>query len=436
MKRADIKKRLISFVQDSLLPLIGATIIWLFLLLPGILLDLTYQGVIHCKILMSALDLMRGFGKAGLHYGTMFSFLDNNAGIIVTMVTLFFTMSIHVANRAEERIYGFYRSELDDLLHTVPCVVRSRHLNYLAPILMIIMINLHYCLSGYLVLLWSYFFLMRQYSRYAGSFDKRRYMEGVVRKLTNCFVGGLTSETLFEFQLTLENFGNGIKVKEEWKNAEKIYCILTNPCTKYKEELYYIYGRYYFEGVFCGKEFQENRNALHMLKKETAACDLRIAHYEEMQKKDKFLYWGILVGTIKSFCEEELILFLEYFLAFNMRSNYTMEYINKNLPSSILKWQSTMLLTAVEVWLQRNEAENLKLVDKVNLLWRHGRCLIEPKYESIFDSFAELSDEIRLLFDDSDYQRALKKIKYDYVNHSKKSAIANLVAFVGGERYE
>lgn len=436
MKRADIKKRFISLVQNSLLPLVGAIIIWLFLLIPGILLDLTYQGVIQCKILVSALDVIRGFGKVGLHYAPMFSFLDNNVGIIVTMVTLFFTMSIHVANRAEGRVYGFSRRELDDLLRTNSCAVRSRHLNYLAPILMIIMINLHYCLGGYLVLLWSYYFLMRQYSRYAGSFDQHRYMEGAVRKLTNCFVGGLTSETLFEFQLTLENFSSGIKVKEEWKNAEGIYGILTNPCTKCKEELYYIYGRYYFENVFCEKGFQGNRNALHMLKKETAACDLRIAEHEEMQKEDKFLYWGMLVGTIKNLCEEELILFLEYFLAFNMRSIYTMEYINKNLPSSILKWQSTMLLTAVEVWLQQNEAENLKLIDKVNLLWYHGRCMIEPECESIFDSFAELPDETRLLFDDSDYQRAFKDIRYDYINHSKKSAVANLVAFAGGERYE
>lgn len=68
---------------------------------------------------------------------------------------------------------------------------------------------------------------MRQYSLYAGSFDKQRDIEAVVRKPTGCFADGLTSETLFEFQLTLENFGNGIKAREEWKNAERIYKELT-----------------------------------------------------------------------------------------------------------------------------------------------------------------------------------------------------------------
>lgn len=207
MKKTDRKIRFESLAQDRLSALAGATIIWCILLFPGILLDLTYQGVLHGKILVSILNVARGLGKIGLHYDTMFSFLENNVGTIVTMITLFFTMSIHVANRTEERVYGFSRSEL----YGLPRTVRSRHLNYLAPVLMILLINLRYCLSGYLLLLWSYFFLMRQYSLYAGSFDKQRDIEAIVKKLTGCFADGLTSETLFEFQLILENFGNGIK---------------------------------------------------------------------------------------------------------------------------------------------------------------------------------------------------------------------------------
>ena len=276
------------------------------------------------------------------------------------------------------------------------------------------------------------FFLMRQYSRYAGSFDKQRDIEEVVKKLTGCFAEGLTSGTLFEFQLTLENFGNGIKAREEWKNAEKIYKELTSPGTKYEEVFYYIYGRYYFERVFCVKEPQGNRKALHMLIKETAACDLRIAEYGELGKEDKFLFWGMLAGTLKYLREEELILFLEYFLSFHTRSNLTMERMDKGLPIPILKWQSTMLLIAVEAWLQRNEPENLRLADKVNLLWHHGRFMVEPDYNSIFDSFAELPDEICQLLDNSEYQRALQDIKYDYINSSRRSASASLVTSIGG----
>lgn len=434
MKKTDRKTRFKSLAQDRLSALVGATIIWLILLSPGILLDLTYQGVLHCRIFMSVLDMARGLGKIGLHYNTMFSFLENNVGIIVTMITLFFTMSIHVDNRAEERVYGFSRSELDSLSRTVPYVVRSRHLNYLAPILMIVMTNLRYCLSGYLLLFWSYFFLMRQYSRYAGSFDKQRDIDAVVKKLTNCFADGLTSETLFEFQLTLEDFSNGIKAREEWKNAEKIYKELTSQ--KYEEVFYYIYGRYYFESVFSEKELQGNRKALQMLRKEITACDLRVAEKEAIEKEDRFLFWGILVGTIKCLCEEELLLFLEYFLAFHTRSNYTVERLNKGLPNPALSWQSAMLLTVVEVWLLQNDPENPELADKVNLLWRHGRSMTEPDCISIFDSFAELPDEVCQLFDDSVYQRALQNIKYDYRNSSRRSAAANLVASTGGETHE
>ncbi len=121
-----------------------------------------------------------------------------------------------------------------------------------------------------------------------------------------------------------------------------------------------------------GKEPQGNRKALRMLIKETAACDLRVAGYGELGKKDKFLFWGMLVGTLKYFREEEKILFLEYFLVFHTRSNLTMERMDKGLSIPILKWQSAMLLIVVEAWLKRNEPENLRLADEVNLLWHHG----------------------------------------------------------------
>ena len=95
-----------------------------------------------------------------------------------------------------------------------------------------------------------------------------------------------------------------------------------------------------------------------------------------------------------------------------------------------------MLLTVVEVWLLQNDPENPELADKVNLLWRHGRSMTEPDCISIFDSFAELPDEVCQLFDDSEYQRALQNIKYDYRNSSRRSAAANLVASTGGETHE
>lgn len=430
----NIKKRKQSIAQ-GLFALVGAIIIWLFLLSPGLLLDLIHHGVFHFKNL-SALDLARLLGKIGLRYETMFSFLDKNVGVIVTMITLFFTMSVYVANRAEEKVYGFSRSELDSFSHTGLYAVRSRHLTYLAPVLMILMINLHYCLSGYLLMLWSYFFLMRQYSRYAGSFDKQRDIEAVVRKLTDCFADELTSETLFEFQFTLENHSNGIKTREEWKGAETIYKELISPCTKYGEEFYYIYSRYYFENVFCRKDFLGNRKVLSLLTKEIAACDLRIAEHAEMGKEDKFLFWGMLVGTIKCFCEEELLFFLEHFLDFRTRSNYTVKHIKRDLPYPILKWQSAMLLTVVEIWLQRNEMENLDLADTIKDLWHYGRFMTEPDCKNIFDSFAELPADICQLFDNSEYQIAYQIIKYDYMNGSRVSAVANLVAYIGGEMHE
>lgn len=74
------------------------------MLIPGIVLDMMYWK--HQANIVNCLGSVPRYVKV---YNNAFSILKSNVGVLMTMVSIFLTMNINMAERSEKKVYGIPR---------------------------------------------------------------------------------------------------------------------------------------------------------------------------------------------------------------------------------------------------------------------------------------------------------------------------------------
>ncbi|MCD8326837.1 MAG: hypothetical protein LUC90_09235 [Lachnospiraceae bacterium] len=142
---------------------INSILMAIFLLLPGLVLDFVHDQKITWNWATAVYECIRDCARwAGLHYDNAFQVLSNNLGVLITIVSLFLTMNINIAERSEKKVFGISRKELEDqgMGRWIKFFRVMRVIGFLAPLLMIACIIERWCITGYLLLLFCYIFLV------------------------------------------------------------------------------------------------------------------------------------------------------------------------------------------------------------------------------------------------------------------------------------
>lgn len=146
-----------------LIKLFVAFLLYVALLFPGIIFDMTYEGRLQYSLLVDAVDRLVNFARwIGLSYSAVNSFLANSLGMLITGISLTITVGIHIATRSENCIYGIPRIKWKSSLMEHVYRIITRAIFFGPPLLVLAMVR-SLCVTGCLILVYSYLFLFFSY---------------------------------------------------------------------------------------------------------------------------------------------------------------------------------------------------------------------------------------------------------------------------------
>ena len=97
--KMEIKKGL----HFTLFKVIQPILLLIVITCPGLIIDFTYQGKITWNFAVGVLKYIKSFFKFfGVTYEKIWEFITGNVGVFITLVTIFFTISIDVYERSEK----------------------------------------------------------------------------------------------------------------------------------------------------------------------------------------------------------------------------------------------------------------------------------------------------------------------------------------------
>lgn len=396
------------------------------MLLPGIMLDNIYLGNWKWQLGTKLLDCLRKLSVFGITHDNAFRILGNNVGVLMTLVSMFLSMNINIAERSEKKIFGIPRKELSAIRNG--CIYRCiRRMNYIAPVLMITFLNLSYCVSGYLLFGYCFSFLILHYCIHESSFSREENPKKVAKKLLSYFPtqGKWSDEMILRYRILLESVGKSVEEEGNWQEAEVLFHCLTEMAQEYDDKVKYLVCYYFCQSTYCRQKRRQNIAFTYLLKTYVEKSD------RSATQKDVGLDWPVFLGILKPFIyesdEEELTQFLRWFLNYADRSREALRRTGKGIPCNYLDEQTAMLLLLLECRLQQKGMKSGMLEEQIRHIWNNGkRAFFNPGVQlkdriyslknTIFQGIGESEDEI------------LTNLESDYINNTKKSLIANIVS--------
>lgn len=242
--------RILTFAGKMLI----AILLYVVILLPAWLIDMTYKGIIQYPFMIWIANLIRMFARClGLSYSRAFELLSSSLGILITGISLMITIGTNIATRSENKIYGIPRLNLKFYNIAKWYRLASRSI-FLSPLFFIYAINCSYCLTGYAILFYSYTFLTLSYFRLNDSFKPKANRELVVRNLVAVTVIGQD----FELKEYLEEIRIEANKKENETEIRLLFEELLNKTQRESFERIYLCSYLFFDFVYMQDDLQRS----------------------------------------------------------------------------------------------------------------------------------------------------------------------------------
>ena len=393
-------------------------------------LDIVYWGYAQHSWADMVINNFRGLRMYNITYTGALKIISSSAGILLTIITLFLNMNLNIMQRKETKVCGISRNELYQSKKSVPYFL-MKLTSYLALLIMMIFLNLSFCVSAYLLLTYNYLFLLWNYFIHLSSFSKERDRDILVDKLVECVnKDDDFNKNVIEYQLLLEMMIIDINKNARWKEAECLFdCLLDKSCemgekehfaicTLYCEKIYWSDERYYGTGIQLLKDYIVGFE-------ERAVKDIGILEQEYT------IFWGMLNSMVKVITEEYLVELLSWYLNINKRSIYIYQKTKIRLLQDVLDAEHEMWLIAVELYLQKHHVMTDKMGNLINKLGSYCKdiYLIEKNKfgKKIAEFLYQIDEREASLLKDIDAE-----IEKDYRNNWKHTHIASIMQVVQG----
>lgn len=411
------------------------------MLLPGILLDIFYRMGVNYWMSWQVVSIL---GSCKITYGSALKILGGNVGVLVSIVSMFLTINNNISERFEKKIYGVPRA---GLYGNVGGFYRyTGKICLCAPALMLIFLNLEFCVSGYFVFGYCMLFMGMHYYRYDSSYS--RPLEQMVCRIKRDLPeeGIWTLDTLSEYQVLLECIGRSAEEEGNWAEIESLYIALLDATLEYSFDKRYLIAFHFYQIVFWKSEKKSKVVPLEMLRTYLDRLDVEAGKTGVIQENQWPVLWGMMRAAVCESGERELIRFLEHFYDFPARgSNVLQKTEEYTLRLSAMEEQAGIMLVLLEYRFKQRPPENLQFIDLLRRAWECGiRSFAFEKYRRSIDldSSQEVcfSDEryrclswvqifVQSVFEEDKpgLETVLENLMHDCDNVIKKSFIANII---------
>ena len=391
--------------KKILVDIICPAIVLFIITFPGIILDVTYQGKIKKKGCVELLECIKIFFKSwGLTHAELWGFIMGNIGVLITLVSIFFKYQIDIFERSEKKIFGISQKELMDKKSEWKYSVLNGMTAFL-PLFMLIYIALGFCAGSYLLLLFSYMFLLIIYNRHCGLYDEKKLMDALCMKILEPFqnIDCIQKvEEIYKYQNYLMDIYGNTKKEDDWIRMQGFWRVFLVEIQKFADDICFAVEYYFIETVFGQKNKEKNYDFFEIVKQYMEEMRYN-SFFDYEDYKAAILLWGMLAASIPYAEERELIKFLRFFTDFKGRSCRKIRCMNMEISNLICMKESSMLLILLEVWLDNHSSEEKELA-----------VLIKKVYERAIDAFVndDVAGQYNLLL-------LYETITDNYVNVSK-----------------
>lgn len=406
--------------EKSSLNILYALLGWSVLLAVGIICDLEYYGYIHIlQKSFLAQTTIGHFRALGFHYRNALTLLQGSFGILITAVNFILTLNISIADQSEKLIYGFSRQELsywkqDEFYNVIKCMI------YFAPVLLVIVIVLGWCISGYIILLFDYMFLIYNHMKYANGYGEEKKRKAVANYLLDSAKDKISGESnLPKYKMLLEHIRINIEKEQNWHDVEYLYMELKKQTLDLSNEIDIILIYYFFSYVYVNDGICRENIAIQLVKKQVTLVESD----REVSERECMILCGMWYAIFNNLSEKGIIYFLEWLSMFAKRSYQLVIRKEHSTEEAVLEIEIGLFLVFVECWLAHSERKEVLEVKKLQILWAYGKEALSNKneedlvkkyleqYEECFgENFIKLKDAYEILQKDIKYNGQLSCI--------------------------
>lgn len=403
---------------------IRKSIVVLLMLLPGIFLDLVYHGYIECTVIRKAFHFLSGI--TGVTYQGALDILNGTVGVVMTMVSLFLATSINLAQRRGDHIYGIPRSELED--------VQPRHysgtrrLSYIAPLLVILFLNLSWCITGYLLYLYCYSFYFMYYHMHEQSYNENRNQSAVVKKIIREYDNNI-DDRLLAVQIIFEKMRNSVSVENNWSEMGTIYKKVMGSVPRDDvNQMYGLSGEFFYILFF-------HESCMHELEAQKFIRDFigdfdRKKHVKVLDAEWAKLF-AILEIAIMDMSEAGLIKLLIWLQNFTYRKKVLQQWNEKNrsqcrenvaqeIDSQTIQIQRTLICILLECRFQYS-SRGVNTLLTAQVAKEHWQAINTAEYFDSFKSYKDITFHHPMIY----LSDIIESLKGDYENGTSVSMLVN-----------
>lgn len=364
------KGNIAAGVAKALLILFG-------MLLPGIFLDVFYRLGVNYWGSWQAVSILRA---CKITYSSALKVLGGNVGVLVSIVSMFLTLNNNLSERFEKKIYGVPRAGLYE--NAGVFYRNTGKICLCAPALMLLFLNIEFCVSGYFVFGYCMLFMGMHYYRYDSSYS--RPLEQMVCKIKDNLPkeGIWTWSMLSEYQILLECIGRSAEEEGNWAEIERLYFALLDATLEYSIDKRYLIAFYFYWIVFWKSEKKSKVVPLEMLRTYLDRLDVEVGKTGTIQESQWPVLWGMMRAAVCESGERELIRFLEHFYDFPRRGSDVLQKTEEyTLRQSAMEEQAGIMLILLEYRFRQMPPENVQFIDLSRKAWECGiRSFTFEKY--------------------------------------------------------
>lgn len=351
------------------------------MLLPGIFLDGIYylrdKYYFAERIVSFFYYVLKPFG---ITYTTAFNIMGSNVGVLLAMISLFLTMNINIAQRSEKKVLGISYREIDDINQN-EFYKSTRRISYLAPILMLFVLNIRLCATGYLLFCYCYSFLILHYYFHASSFSMKWTREKVAKRLIKCLPKEekWQYDEIQEYDMYLEEEGN-------WRDIEQLYDKLVYLSCNYREKQRQIVLGHFYKIVYWNRKKKNVTAIFRLWHLSMENVDERIAKNELISEEDWTLLWSMLKIILYEAEERDLLVFIDDFMHLKSRSKRTFRSVGIELSPQLLCKQVGVVIILLEYRFRNKLPEEERIVYQVKRLVDYGEKAFTLQNYHIMDT--------------------------------------------------
>lgn len=388
----------------------------------AVLCDCGYHSLINKTWLNNILIYLKSKKPKIMSYKASLEILKSTIGMLMTTISIFLNMAINIATRKEQKVFGISRNELHGQGREIVYVWMKRW-NYVSPILMIVFINLSFCISGYLVFFYCYLFSLLHYYIHASSFSRGKDQKNLINKIVAYNdKEDIKENKMSEYVILLENMRRSIVKEGNWTEVEKIYKeIIEKIDDSGLRNGYKIYTLFY-QKIYWADKNNENI-AIYFMQNYLSEWEKDNIKEIDSGINKWCVLWGLIKNTLCMASEDSVVVFLSWILEYSKRSDKACKDSGKSIPVDVFKVEWEMCIIALECRFLKFEVESMALEQIIKKLWE----LAEAVFVIERGKYVHKIIEIEYITSGQDMQSIANNIIGDYLHNSQRTKVASIV---------